>query len=164
MMDSLFSRVDWFSVCQGRKDAMREEINALDADRILNTSVDALCKYFEDKNAIEVPVIDCAQVAVETHETKRRVNDFGRNTVVPSTEIEVSVPFDGPSDAFGIQPSTHIVGMPRATVVGNVITFRVDAFNCSDQQVKTEIERTLDQIEQQLTNLRKDVSQFLPEV
>ena len=164
MMDALFSRTDWFSVCQARKDAMRDEINGFDAERILNTSVDVLCKYFEDKNAVEVPVLDRSQVTVESRETPRRINDYGRDIVVSATEIEVCVPFEGPSDAFGIQPSTSILGLPHASVAGNAITFQVDAYNRDDQQVKTEIERTLNQIEQQLTNLRKDVSQFIPEV
>jgi len=45
-----------------------------------------------------------------------------------------------------------------------LLTFVVDAFNCNDLQVKREIERTLDQIEQQLGNLRANVAEFQKEL
>jgi hypothetical protein len=111
-----------------------------------------------------IVVLDRSQVTVESRETPRRVNDFGRDIVVSATEIEVCVPFEGPSDAFGIQPSTHIIGLPRAAIVGNMVTFCVDAHGRNNQQVKAEIDRTLGQIEQELSSLRNDVSRFLPEV
>jgi hypothetical protein len=41
--NALFSSTDWFSVREARKKATFEEINTLDAPRILNTTVDTLC-------------------------------------------------------------------------------------------------------------------------
>lgn len=143
---------------------MFDEISSLDGDRILNTSVDTLCKYFEDNNAIEVPVLDRSQVVIDHREVARQINDYGRNITVTTTEIEVTVPFEGASDAFRIQPSMHTLGPPNATVASNVLTFSVDAYNRNEQQVRQEIERTLDQIEQQLGNLRANVSEFRKEV
>lgn len=162
--NALFSSTDWFSVREARKKATFDEINALDAARILNTTVDTLCKYYEEKNAIEVPVLDRSQVVIDHREVPRRINDYGRDITVTATEIEVSVPFEGASDAFRIQPSMYTMNPPDGVIAGGQLTFVVDAHGRDDQGVKREIERTLDQIEQQLGNLRANVAEFQREL
>lgn len=42
----LFSKVDWFSVDQHQRKRLVAEINELDGERLLNTSIDDLCDYF----------------------------------------------------------------------------------------------------------------------
>jgi hypothetical protein len=160
----LFSTTDWFSVREARKKATYEEINGLDAARILNTTVDTLCKYYEEKNAIEVPVLDRSQVVIDHREVVRRVNDYGRDITVTAIEIEVSVPFEGASDAFRIRPSMYTMDPPYGLIAGDQLTFVVDAHGRDDQQVRREIERTLEQIEQQLCNLRANVAEFQKEL
>jgi hypothetical protein len=162
--DALFSSMDWFSVREASKAAIHDEIETLDADRLLNTSLDTAAQYFIDKNAIEVPVLDRAQVVIDSREVSRTINDWGRQITVTATEIEVSVPFHGAKDAFGIQPSMHPLSPPRALVASGVLLFTVDAHNRNHEQVRKEIERTLDQIEQQLGNLRANVAEFQKEV
>lgn len=162
--NALFSTTDWFSVREARKKATFDEINALDAARVLNTTVDTLCRYYEDKNAIEVPVLDRSQVVIDHREVARRINDYGRNITVTSTEIEVSVPFTGASDAFRIQPSMYTMNPPDGLIAGGQLTFVVDTYGRDEQQVKREIERTLDQIEQQLGNLRANLAEFQKEL
>jgi hypothetical protein len=162
--NTLFSTTAWFDVREARKKATFEEINSLDADRILNTSVDTLCKYYEDKNAIEVPSLDRAQVVIDHREVPRAVNDYGRRITVTATEIEVNVPFSGPSDAFRIQPSMYSLNLPQTQVASGVLIFSVDACNRDQQQVRQEIERSLDLIEQQLGNLRANIAEFQKEL
>ncbi|MFZ0847907.1 MAG: hypothetical protein WAO08_01715, partial [Hyphomicrobiaceae bacterium] len=135
----LFSSTEWFSVRETRKKATFDEISALDANRILNTSVETLCKYYEDKNAIEVPVLDRLQVVIDPREVTRRVNDYGRHITVTATEIDVSVPFVGASDAFHIQPSMYTSSPPYGQIAGGLLTFVVDAYSRNKQQVKQEI-------------------------
>jgi len=114
--NALFSTTDSFTVREARKKAVFDEISSLDGDRILNTSVDTLCKYYEDKNAIEVPILDRSQVVIDHREVARQVNDYGRNITVTTTEIEVSVPFAGASDAFRIQPSMYTLNPSHAVI------------------------------------------------
>jgi hypothetical protein len=44
----LFSNIDWFSVDQRQRKLITDEIAALDGERLLNTSIDDLCSYFEN--------------------------------------------------------------------------------------------------------------------
>ena len=53
----LFSKVDWFSVEEHQKQQMRKEVDSVDGNRLLNTAVDDLARYFEDKFKIEVPAL-----------------------------------------------------------------------------------------------------------
>ncbi|MGH7489491.1 MAG: hypothetical protein ACREMY_28405, partial [bacterium] len=120
--NALFSTTDWFSVREARKKATYEEINNLDAARILNTTVDTLCKYYDEKNAIEVPVLDRSQVVIDHREVVRKIKDYGRNITVTATEIDVSVPFEGASDAFRIQPSMYTMDPPAGLIAGGQLT------------------------------------------
>jgi hypothetical protein len=58
----------------------------------------------------------------------------------------------------------YTMNPPEALVTGNQLIFIVDAHGRDDQQVKREIERTLDQIERQLGNLRSNVAEFQREL
>lgn len=53
---------------------MLEEIGRLDENRLLNTSVEDLCDYFENRYKIEVPVILDKDIIVDCGETKIDVN------------------------------------------------------------------------------------------
>ena len=53
----LFSDADWFSVERNQLQKMAEEIAAVNGDRLLNTAVDDLARYFESKFNVEVPAL-----------------------------------------------------------------------------------------------------------
>jgi hypothetical protein len=140
-----------------RKEATRLEIGDLDANRILNTSVDTLCEYYEAQHSVDVPQLNRAQVTIESRETRRVVNDYGRKVEVPSTEIAVTVPFEGPSEAFSIQPTTYSSMPVSAIVADRELVFNVSAYGKNEQQLKAEIEKTIQQIENQLAALSNNV-------
>lgn len=158
--DRLFSSTDWFSVSEGRKKEIRDEINELDPDQLLNTSVETAVQYFVDKNAVPVPVLDRGNLVIEDREALRMVNDYGRQVPVVTTEIVVTVPFSGAADAFRIKPSTFRMSAPLALVATGQLVFTVDASNRDAAQVRDEIEGTLDDIEFNLENMRNDVAKF----
>ena len=45
----LFNQVDWHSFQRKRKEGILREIQGMEGDRLLNTSVEDLCDYFEKK-------------------------------------------------------------------------------------------------------------------
>lgn len=47
--DFLFNSIDWFSVERHQRKRMTDEIDGIDANRLLNTSVEDLCTYLADK-------------------------------------------------------------------------------------------------------------------
>lgn len=162
--DRLFSKTDWHSVGEGRKSAIRVEINNLDPDQLLNTSVETAIQHFVDQNAVSVPVLDRKNLVIEDREASRMVDDYGRQVSVVTTEIVVTVPFSGTADAFGIQPSTYRMNAPIALISTGQLIFTVRASNRDASQVRDEIEGTLDGIEWNLDNIRNDVASFQKEV
>lgn len=56
--DYLFTGPDWHSVDLHQRQQIVAEIERVDPDRLLNTSVDDLALYFSEKYQIDVPVLE----------------------------------------------------------------------------------------------------------
>jgi hypothetical protein len=54
--DYLFTGPDWNAVDRHQRQQMIAEIEKVDADRLLNTSVEDLANYFAEKFKINAPV------------------------------------------------------------------------------------------------------------
>jgi hypothetical protein len=168
MDNYLFSRGDWFSTDDYVRKAMRQEIGAIDADRLLNTSVDDLAKYFEAKYKVDVPVLRAEELVVDQREvqldvsrdTDRLVFDRSRPFFVTGTQISVEVPFDGDAGAFNIQATTSTTMRPRASINNGVLTFSISGTNLTPDQVKRQIDQQISSIQQHLDWLRNDASRL----
>ena len=97
---------------------MRKAIEAVDGNRLLNTSVDDLAAYFEQKFQIEIPSLLTDEIVVDQRETKidvsrdqnRMIFDRSRAFNIAGTEVEVEIPFTGEAEAFKIQPTSLLSG------------------------------------------------------
>lgn len=144
---------------------MAEEIERMDSDRLLNTSVDDLTLYFSEKYGIEVPVLDQDGLVVDERETQidisrdhnRHVLDRSRPYYITGSAIEVEIPFTGEAEAFKIKPNPYNLSPPRARVSGNLLTFTISGTQLVADQVRGQIERTLQEIQSYLDNLRANV-------
>ena len=82
----------------------------MDENDLLNTHLEKLCAYFVEKHCIDIPTLDRKETEVDQHETevdvrgdlRFNVDDTTKPVYVPGTEIEISVPFVGDSEAFTI--------------------------------------------------------------
>lgn len=161
----LFSKVDWFSVREHQRSQMADEIARYDGNRLLNTPPEDLAGYFEEKYRVDVPVLREDEIVADQRETKidfsqdrhRHIRDRSRPFHVNGTLIEVTVPFDGEKDAFEIQPSTHSLSPPAADVSDGYLTIQVTGTNLTREDVRQQIDRTLNEIKSALDNLRRDV-------
>ena len=99
--DYLFCRTDWFSVEESQKRSLQSEIDAISGNRLLNTSVDDLCDFFEEKFRIDVPELHEDQIVADQQETQidvsqdpmRYIRDRSRPFHVAGTLVELTVPF-----------------------------------------------------------------------
>jgi hypothetical protein len=106
----LFSKYDWFSVQENQKKQLTAEISQMDGNRLLNTSPDDLCDYFEEKYRVNVPILRESEITADQKETQidvsgerlRAIRDRSRPFHIPGTEIEITVPFDGDTEVFNI--------------------------------------------------------------
>ena len=140
----------------------------MDGNRLLNTSVDDLCNYFEEKFRINVPVLHEDRIVVSQEEAKVDVSQdpmrFIRNRsqpfYIPGTLVEVTVPFSGDSEAFKIRPTTFTTTLPRGEINNNSLVIRVKGTDLKPQQVRAEIDRALGEIKKYLEWLRGNASGF----
>lgn len=164
--DYLFTGPDWYSVDRHQRQQMAAEIEKVDPDRLLNTSSDDLALYFSEKYKIDVPVLDEENLVVGQREKQidvsrdpnRYITDRSRPFYITGSEIEVEIPFIGEAEAFKIQPNPYTLSPPRASVIGNLLTFAIVGTNLEATQVRAEIDRTLRDIQSYLTNLRANVA------
>jgi hypothetical protein len=160
----LFNNVDWFSVDQHQRKELAKEIDGINGDRLLNTSVDDLCDYFEKKYRIDVPVLKPENIVADQRETKidvsgdprRYFSNPGQPFYVNGTTVEISVPFEGDSEAFKIQPTSYSMSPPRAEIKNDNLIIKIEGTDLSADQVRNEINRTISEIEGYLVTLRSN--------
>ena len=164
--DYLFTGPDWHSVDRHQREQMVAEIEKIDPDRLLKTSVDDLSIFFSDKHKIEVPVLDEENLVVDQREKQidvsrdqnRYISDRSRPFYITGSEIEVEIPFTGEAEAFKIQPNPYTLSLPRASVRGNLLTFSITGTNLEATQVREQIDQTIREVQSYLTNLRANVA------
>jgi hypothetical protein len=164
--DYLFAGSPWHAVDQHQRQEMRKEIEGVDANRLLNTSVDDLARYFAEKYQIDVPVLDVDNITVDEREKKidvsrdpmRMILDRSCPFYITGSEVEVEIPFTGETEAFKIQPNPYTLNPPRAGIRGSNVIFSITGTNLEADSVRREIERMVASIQSYLTNLRSNVT------
>ena len=160
----LFNNVDWHSVDQHQRKELAKEIDGIDGDRLLNTSVDDLCDYFEKKYKIEAPTLRPENIVADQRETKidvsgdprRYFSNPGQPFYVNGTTVEISVPFEGDGEAFKVQPTTYTMSPPRADIKNNSLIIKIEGTDLTADQVRNEVNRTITEIEGYLVTLRSN--------
>lgn len=160
----LFNKVDWHSVDQHQRKELAKEIDSINGDRLLNSSVDDLCDYFEKKYRIEVPVLRLENIIADQRETKIDVSGDPRRYFsnprqpfyVNGTTVEIAVPFEGDSEAFKVQPTSYTMNPPRAEIKDNNLIIKIEGTDLSAEQVRNEVNRTISDIEGYLVTLRSN--------
>lgn len=164
--DYLFTGVDWFSVERNQNARMIEEIDGINADRLLNTSVDDLVQYFVEKFQIVVPRLDVDNLVVDQREKQidvsrdpmRAMWGHGGPYYVAGTEIEVELPFEGEAEAFKIQPTTYTLNPPRAEIRGSKVLFYIAGTDLTADSVRREIDSRVQSIQSYLTTVQSNAA------
>ena len=158
----LFSNASWHDVERHQLQEMQKAIAGLDGNRLLNTSVEDIVLYFENKFQIEIPNLLTEEIVVDQRETQidvsrdhnRMIYDRSRPFHIAGTEIEVEIPFTGEAEALKIQPTTYTTSPPRAEVRGNLLVLKIVGTNLDPQRVRSDIDRTVNEIQSHLATLR----------
>lgn len=164
--DYLFNMHSWNLVDARQRQQLAIEIEKIEPDRLLNTSVEDLAHYFAEKFKIDVPVLDENNLVVDQREKQidisrdlmRDIIDRSRPFYITGSEIEVEIPFIGEAEAFRIQPNPFTLNPPKATIRGRFLTFAIAGTNLEANRVRSEIDRTVGAIQSYLTNLRANVA------
>lgn len=127
MADLLFNKHDLRLVIEHHGRELRSEVDNIEANRLLNTSVNDLAEYLIQKYLLDAPELVETGIEVDHSETKidvsqdpmRFVSDRSRPAYVPGTEVMFFVPFTGDPDLFQCRASTFSFNPPRASIVGS---------------------------------------------
>ena len=164
----LFHGPEWFAVEEHQRRSLQSEIDAIDENRLLNTSVDDLCDYFEEKFRIDVPVLHEDRIVVSQEETKidvsrdpmRVIRDRSQPFYITGTVVEVTVPFSGDSEAFKIRPTRSTTVLPSGIVKNSSLVIKIVGTDLKPQQVRAQIDRRLGETKEYLEWLRSNASGY----
>lgn len=165
----LFSTHDLRAIMDRQTAAMRAEVDGLEPNRLLNTSPADLVQYLAEKYRLQAPSLlraDWSAEQTETridarHDQRRHVSDRSRPCLVPGQRIDVEVPIDGDSELMYARASTFNFSPPRATVRGGSLFLMIEIpHDSGDRNLRGEIDRTLDAVEEHLGWIRNDLSGF----
>ena len=162
--DYLFSTTDWFSVEEDQKRSIASEIDGLEGNRLLNTSVGDLCDYLEKKYRIDVPVLEEDRIVADQKETQldvsrdpnRFIRDRTRPSYVTGTMIEhkQSPCQEKPTPSrSGRRPTQACHRGARYGTIALLLTVIGTNLACRSQ-VRGEIDRNLAEIRKYLGWLR----------
>lgn len=165
----LFSSRDLRELLESCMTAMRQEIEQLDPNRLLNTSPTDLSKYLAEKYTLQTPSLrrdDWSATETEAqidvrYDQNRWIRDRSRPCYIPGQRIEVEVPIEGEVELMYARASTFSSSPPSAEIRGRslFLTYQVP-HDSQDRNIRQEIDRTLDEIDQHLGWIKNDLSGF----
>jgi hypothetical protein len=166
--DYLFSTHDLFSVLEGQKRKLLEEIEAIEAERLLTTTAEAWVEYFRSKYELELPVIDEAGITVDQGETqvdvsgdqRRFISDRSRPFYIKGTEVGVFIPFTGEGELFRCRPSTWTSAPPRGVVREGELLLPYTVLDHEPEALKSRIDRDVAEVKQYLGWIAHDIGPF----
>lgn len=146
---------------------MYEEIDAIDANRLLNTSEEDLCDYFEQNYKINVPILKETEITVDQIETKIDVSHDplryipnGKPFYITGTKVTYFVPFDGDPSLFRLRASTYTFNPPRAEIVGNELRKNFVFEKGNPNQINEQFKQVLAEIKNNLEYMRNDFKNY----
>ena len=120
----LFASNDLYALIENQRNALKQEVEQMDANRLLNTSPTDLCQYLVDKYRLDPPMLRREDWSADEHETQidvrndpnRWISDSSHACLIPGQRVTVEVPFDGEAILFYARPSSISSMQPRAEI------------------------------------------------
>jgi len=163
--DYLFSTHDLRLVLEDQRQKMFQEIDGIENNRLLNTSVSDLADYFEQKYKIEPPRLLEDQITTDQTETQvdvsqdqnRYIPDRSKPFYLTGTKVMFFVPFTGDGELFKCRASRFSYNPPRAKVQGQELLVTYTLLNHDGGAIKAQFDGLLNQIKDLLTGTYNDV-------
>lgn len=170
--DYLFSEFDLRRGLEAEREKMFQEIEGMEKNRLLNTSVPDLVDYFVEKYTIKAPKLLEDQITTDQSETQvdvsrdqsRYISDRSRPFHISGTKITYFIPFEGDGELFRAQSSMMSFNPPRATLHGQEVYVTYTITNHDGNAIRTQFDGLLGQIKQLLTGTYNDVDIYNSEI
>lgn len=165
----LFSSSELRVIIENQRNAMRQEVEQIESNRLLNTSPSDLARYLVQKYSLTAPALrrDAWTVSQEEtqvdvrHDQNRWIDDRNRPCMVPGQLIEIEVPIEGDKELLYAQASTMTPCPPRAVIRGQalILQFKIP-HDAPDYDFKKAAEKILNEIDQYLSWTQRDLNAF----
>jgi len=157
----LFASGDLSELFDRQRHALRDEVEQMPPDRLLNTAPTDLVTYLVNKYSVEPPTLaERGKWAADQKETSVDVNDFGRRIRVPGQRVQIDIPFEGDGELFFFRASTASFNPPRATVGQQVLVVSFQVTHDDGLDLGAEVDKAVRSIEEGLNWIRNDVKAF----
>jgi hypothetical protein len=166
----LFASRDLRQVTEGIRAALTQEVNGLDANRVLNTAPADMAAYLIEKYRIDPVVLHRDQMHATDAECKIDVSrdrdrmlgmdDHRGSFYIDGQRIRVMIPFEGDGELFYCRASSFTSSPPRGAIEQASVVLTWDIPHDAPRDLKPEIERAVQAIEQHLLWVSNDVSAF----
>ncbi len=160
----LFNKYSILDVLPHQEGKLREKIQSLPGNHILNASEEDLIASLKDEYTLNMPELDEAGIHIDygeekidvSHDPMRMFIDRSQPFYVAGTRVTFIVPFSGDAALFDVQPQgfSYSLGGPHAELVGNELHMTFAGSNINGQRAKTEFDNELNQIKRNLANLK----------
>jgi len=143
---------------QATMQGMRQEVENLDENRLLNTAPEDLKNYLVKKFDVTPITLrrdqwyaDHQEVKVDVrHDQMRWIKDRSRPALVAGERMEVRIPFEGESELFYARANAFTMNPPRAFIEKNELVLQYDMPADQAGNVRPLVDKTLTEIEQHL--------------
>lgn len=165
----LFSSRDLRELLDYSISSMRQEIDKLNPNRLLNTSPTDLAIYLVEKYTLQAPSLrrdDWSATEQEVqvdvrNDPNRWFTDRSRPCYVPGQRIEIEVPIEGEIEFMYARPSTFSSSPPRAKILERslFLVFQVP-HDAQERNIRQEVDRTLTEIDKHLGWIKNDLDGY----
>lgn len=164
----LFSKYDLGGTLENKFNEIQSEIDRMDDDRLLNTSVTDLVSYLVEKHLIEPIQLDESNISVDQSETHidvaghqdRYIRDRSKPFHIKGTSNKFYVPFTGEADLFYCKPSRWTSRTPTGEINGNELILKYDSTDHVAEKIKNEFNQDLASIKKYLGWIEGQVNGF----
>lgn len=154
----LFSSYDLRRVLENEVSSLRNEVEDLEQNRLLNTSQADLIKYLAEKYMVTAIILkkdnwyaEESEVGVDVrYDQMRWIDDKSRPVLVPGQKIQVNIPFEGDEELLYCASNQRTSNPPRANANKNEIVLTYEMPNDSPRDLQPEISSLITNIEQHL--------------
>jgi hypothetical protein len=163
-----FREGDTFATFKNLIDTTVTEINSLENEYVLKASPVELESYYIDKVTIQPLVLHASDYYIENQRgTKIDVSNHfdrvvfpGERAIVPGTQLDIAIPYEGDKVLWRIRPSSYgLSGYPELEIRDDVVVFSTifPDDSVQSEQLKKEIENEVQLLVQTVENLKRDV-------
>lgn len=167
--DHLFADARLFDVIQQCEQKMYQEIDGFDGNYILNTSMEDLCDYLENKYKFDPPVLKCDETYISNHgeadvdvryDPNRWIDDKSRPFYVKGTFAEFCVPFVGDPGLFRFEPSQRYMTRISGAINGSEVRLKFTRTDHNGEAMRADFDRNIKMISEYVGWITNEVAPF----